>query len=80
MHDSPAHQRPLAGGDPGLGEVGHDLAQPLRTDGRGDVHRMNDVREQHRDLLVLGAFRRRRHRRTTLQTELRVLRQLDATR
>jgi hypothetical protein len=35
-----------------VGEVGHDLAQPLRPDGRGDVHRVDHVGEQNRDLLV----------------------------
>ena len=34
-------------------QIGHDLAQPLRTDRRRDVHRMHHVGEQHRDLLVL---------------------------
>jgi hypothetical protein len=34
-------------------QFGHDLAQPLRADGRGDVHRMDHVGEQNRDLLVL---------------------------
>ena len=34
-------------------QVGHDLAQPLRTDRRRDVHRMHHVGEQHRHLLVL---------------------------
>ena len=34
-------------------QIGHDLAQPLRTDGRRDVHRMHNIGEQHRYLLVL---------------------------
>ena len=34
-------------------QIGHDLAQPLRTDCRRDVHRMHNIGEQHRDLLVL---------------------------
>ena len=34
-------------------QLSHDLAQPLGTDRRRDVHRMNDVGEQHRHLLVL---------------------------
>jgi hypothetical protein len=36
-----------------LDQFGHDLAKPLRPDGRGDVHRMHNIGEQHRDLLVL---------------------------
>ena len=43
-------------------QLGHDLAQPLRPDGRRDVHRMHDIGEQHRHLLVL---RRRRAGRVT---------------
>ena len=38
-----------------VGELGHDLAEPLRPDSRGDVHRMHNIGEQHRHLLVLGA-------------------------
>ncbi len=60
-----------------VGEVGHDLAQPLRTHRRGDVHRMNNIGEQDGDLLVLSGFRRCRHRCAALRTELRILRQLD---
>jgi hypothetical protein len=37
----------------GTGRPGRD--RPLRPDGRGDVHRMNHIGEQHRHLLVLGA-------------------------
>ena len=33
-------------------QFGHDFAQPLRTNGRGDVHGMHHVGEQHRYLLV----------------------------
>ena len=36
-----------------VGKVGQDLAQPLRPDGRGDVHRVDHVGEQNRHLLVL---------------------------
>ena len=35
-------------------QVGHDLAEPLRTHRRRDLHRMHHVSEQHRRLLVLG--------------------------
>ena len=34
-------------------QLRHDLAQPLRTHRRGDVHRVHHVGEQNRDLLVL---------------------------
>jgi hypothetical protein len=37
-----------------VGELGHDLAQPLRTHRRGDVHRVDHIGEENRDLLVLG--------------------------
>ncbi len=36
-------------------QVGHDLAQPLRPDGRRDVHGTHHIGEQHRHLLVLRA-------------------------
>ena len=54
-----------------VGQLGHDLAQPLRTHRRGDVHGMHHVGEQHRHLLVLGRCRGSRNRRTALVTELR---------
>jgi len=63
-----------------VGDISHDLPRPLRTDGCGNVHRMHHIGEQHCHLLVLSGFRRCRHRRTALQTELRVLGQLDTTR
>jgi hypothetical protein len=60
-------------------QLRHDLAQPLRTDGRRDVHRVHDVGEKDRDLLV---FRVRRlgpcHRRAAPVAELGVLQQLGA--
>ena len=34
--------------------LAHDLAQPLRPDGSGDVHRADHVGEQNGNLLVLG--------------------------
>ena len=61
-------------------QLGHDLAQPLRTDRRGDVHRVHHVGEQDRDLLVLGRCRGSHNRRTALVTELRVRRQLRTAR
>jgi len=38
-------------------QFGHDLAQPLRTDRRRDVHRMNNIGEQNPHLLVLRRSR-----------------------
>ena len=35
-------------------QPGHDLAQPLRTDSRRDVHGMHHIGEEDRDLLVLS--------------------------
>ena len=61
-------------------QFGHDLAQPLRPHGRRDVHRMNDIGEQHRHLLVLRRCRSSRNGRPALVTELRVGRQLSTAR
>ena len=61
-------------------QVGHDLPQPLGPHRRADVHRMNNIGEQHRDLLVLGTGIVRRYRRTTAVTESRTLTRLGATR
>ena len=41
-----------------LDEFAHDLAQSLGTHRGGDIHRMHDVGEQHRHLLVLGRLGR----------------------
>jgi hypothetical protein len=46
-------RRPLHHRRAAAGEVGHDLAQPLGTDGRGDVHGVDHIGEENRDLLVL---------------------------
>jgi hypothetical protein len=46
-------------------QLGHDLAQPLRTDRGSDVHQMHHVGEQHRHLLVFGVPTFRREPRTT---------------
>jgi hypothetical protein len=46
----------------GVDQLGHDLAQPLRTHRRGDVHRAHHIGEQHRHLLVLGQLVRQRSR------------------
>ena len=45
----PLHHRRAA-----VGEVGHDLAQPLSTDGRGNVHRMNNIGEQHAHVNIVS--------------------------
>ena len=51
-------------------QIGHDLAQPLRTDRRRDVHRMHHIGEQDRDLLVLSRLGGLRESRTALAAEL----------
>ena len=61
-------------------QFGHDLAQPLRTHRRRDVHRMHHVGEQHRHLLVLRRCGGVRDRRTALVAELGVRRQFGAAR
>ena len=63
-----------------VGEVGHDLAQPLGTHRRGNLHRMHHVGEQDGDLLVFGGFRARRNGCTALATELGLLVQFGAAR
>jgi class 3 adenylate cyclase len=60
----PLHHRRAAGG-----EVGHDLAQPLRTHCCRDVHRTNNIGEQHRHLLVLRRCGGGRDRRAALVAE-----------
>jgi hypothetical protein len=37
-------------------DVGHDLAESFRPDSCGDVHRVHNIGEQHRHLLVLGVL------------------------
>ena len=61
-------------------QIGHDLAQPLRTDRRRDVHRMHHVGEQHRHLLVLRRSSGVCERCTALVTELGVRGQFGAAR
>ena len=51
-------------------QIGHDLAQPLRTHRRCDVHRMHNIGEQHRHMLVLRQSAVLRERRAALATEL----------
>ena len=63
-----------------LTRFGHDLAQPLGTDRRCDVHRMHHVGEQHRDLLVLRRSGGLCDRCTALVTELGVRWQFGAAR
>ena len=71
----PLHHRGAA-----VGKVGHDLAQPLRTHRRRDVHRMHHIGEQHRHLLVLSRLGGLRESRTALTTELGCRAQLSAAR
>ena len=61
-------------------QFGHDLAQPLRPDRGGDVHRVHHIGEQHRHLLVLRRSADLCDRCTTLITELGVQWQPCATR
>ena len=63
-----------------LDQLGHDLAQPLRTHRRRDVHRVHDIGEQHRDLLVLRRLGGLCDRRAALTTELGCRAQLRAAR
>ena len=51
-------------------QIGHDLAQPLRSQRRCDVHRMHYVGEEDRDLLVLSPLGGLRESRTALAAEL----------
>jgi hypothetical protein len=37
-----------------VGELGHDLPEPLRANSRGYVHRVDHIGEENRDLLVFG--------------------------
>jgi hypothetical protein len=57
-------------------QLGHYLAQSLGPYRHSDVHRMHDIGEEHRHLLVLGRLRRRGDRLAALVTELRVRWQL----
>jgi hypothetical protein len=65
------------GGRP-IQQLGHDLAKALRPHSRRDLHRMHDVGEQHRHLLVLGRLGGARDRRSTLVAELSVLAKFHA--
>ena len=61
-------------------QVRHDLAQPLRTHRRRDVHRVHHVGEQHSRLLVLGRPRFAGNRRAARVTEPCILQWLGAAR
>jgi hypothetical protein len=63
-----------------LNQFGHDLAQPLGTDGRCNVHRMNNIGEQDGYLLVLSRLADVCDWRTALVTELGVRWQFGAAR
>jgi hypothetical protein len=75
-HDAVAgelvHSAPVAPHDRRgtLDEFRHDLAQPFRTDGRSDVHRVDNVGEQHRHLFELSVDIRRVERGTAGVAEL----------
>jgi len=56
----------------------HDLAQPLRTQRDCDVHRVENVGEQNRDVLVLRMSLGPGDRRAAAVAELGVLQQLGA--
>jgi len=58
----------------------HDLAEPFGADHSRDAHRVHHVREEHRDLFVLGMGISRGHRRGAAMTEPSVLQGLGATR
>jgi len=53
-----------------IDEVGHDLSQALSTDRRSDLHRMNNIGEQDRHLLVFRRLRRLRQLHSALAAEL----------
>ena len=61
-------------------QIGHDLAQPLRTNGRRNVHRVHHVGEQHRHLLVLSRLGGRGDGRAAFVAELGVRWQFGAAR
>ncbi len=61
-------------------QFGHDLAQPLRTHRRRDIHRVDHVGEQHRHLLVLRRPADLCDRCTALATELGIRWQFGAAR
>ena len=61
-----------------INQLGHDLAQPLCTDRRCDLHRVHHVGEQHRDLLVLRRSGGLCQRCTALVAELGVRWQFGA--
>ena len=61
-------------------QLRHDFPQPLRPNRRSDIHRMHDVGEQHRHLLVLGWPRFAGNRRAARVTEPCILQWLGAAR
>jgi hypothetical protein len=58
----------------------HELAQPLRTHRRRDVHRAHHVGDQHGDLLVFGMLGGRCNRGTARVTKSRTLPRFGAAR
>ena len=59
-------------GSGGLCRLNDDLAQPLRANSGGDVHRVHNIREQHRHLLALRRSGGLRDWRAALAAELGV--------
>ena len=62
-----------------LDQLRHDLAKSLRTYRVGDIHRPHHIGEHDRDLLVLGKFGGRRHRRTASVAKPSALAQSQTT-
>ena len=62
-----------------LDQFCHDLAQPLGTHRRGDVHRMHDIGEQHGHLLVLRRGLRRADRGPAPVAEAGIVQRFGAT-
>ena len=60
---------PLHHGRAAVDEIGHDLAEPLRTHRRSDIHGVHHIGEQDGYLLVLRADVMLRHRCTAAVTE-----------
>jgi hypothetical protein len=70
---SDRHRRPVE-------QIGHDLAQPLGTHLGGNIHRMNNIGENHRHLLELGPPVVGGEGRTTAVAEPRIRPRVGATR
>ena len=60
--------------------IRHDLAQPFGAHRRRDVHRVHDIGEEHRDLLVLGLGFGLGHRYTAAMAEPSIRQRFGAAR